>query len=178
MLFNHTAQLGADLLNQPVISRIRRNHGLEHATLHLLARKYPHASIAGHSDIGGFWILGDVPTADVQQAAGEALMRLKAGERDLAVHPNCGTNLATAGLLASLAGLLAMLGAGRRFRDKLERLPIAVSLATLAIFLARPLGYLFQAKVTTCGEPDALEIVEVKPGKRGWMRAHRVVTRG
>jgi hypothetical protein len=178
MMNNRTAQLGANLLKQPVIDRIRRNHGLEHATLHMLARKHPHTSMAGHSDAGGFWILGDVPTDDLRQAVDEALVRMKAGEHNLAVHPNCGTNLATAGLLASLAGMFAMLGAGRRFRDKLERLPVAASLATLAIFLARPLGYFFQANVTTSGEPGDLEIVEVRRGRRGWMRAHRVVTRG
>jgi hypothetical protein len=146
--------------------------------LHLLARKYPRTSMAGHSDLSGFWILGDVPTDDVGAAAVEALLRMKAGETNLAVHPNCGTNLATTGFLASLAGFLVMLGAGRRLRDKLERLPAAISLATLAVFLARPLGYFFQANVTASGEPGTLEIVEVRPAKRGWMRAHRVVTRG
>ena len=46
-------------------------------------------------------LLGDVPTEQVESAVREALQRLKAGERGLAVHPNCGTNLATTGLLAT-----------------------------------------------------------------------------
>ena len=29
------------ILNLPILSRIRRNHGLEHATLHVLSRRHP-----------------------------------------------------------------------------------------------------------------------------------------
>lgn len=177
-MVNRATQRKNTIFEQPWVSRLRRNHGLEHATLHILARKHPGVSIAGHSDLNGFWILGDVSTPDVQKAAAEALLRMKAGERNLAVHPNCGTNLVTTGFLASLAGLFAMLGAGRRFRDKLDRLPIAVSLATLAVFLARPLGYFIQATLTTSGEPGMLEIASVQAGRRGWINAHRVLTRG
>lgn len=162
---------------QPLIQRIRRNHSLEHATLHMLARRYPRTSMAGHSDPAGYWILGDLSLEAVSVAAQEALSRLKAGEVGLAIHPNCGTNFATAGLLAGLAGGLAMFGGGRRLRDKLERLPLAVSLATLAVVIARPLGFYFQSRLTTSSEIHSLEIVEVRPGKRGWARAFRVLTR-
>ena len=75
--------------------------------------------MAGHSTTAGFRILGDVPTEAVETAVREALMRLKAGEHDLAVHPNCGTNFVTAGIFSGLAGALTMLGVGqrRRLRD-------------------------------------------------------------
>ena len=56
------------LLDTPIISRVRRNHGLEHATLHVLAERHPGLSIAGHSNPGGFWILGDVSTEEVRSA--------------------------------------------------------------------------------------------------------------
>jgi len=165
-------------LNQPFILRIRRNHGLEHATLHVLSHRHPKTSMAGHSDPTGFWILGDISTEEMKNAVAEALRRLKGGEVDLAVHPNCGTNLATAGLLAGLAGVIAMFGAGRRMRDKFERLPLAASLATLAVLLARPLGFYLQQHITTSGEIQTLEVVEIRAARRGWMNAHRVVTRG
>ena len=57
------------ILDLPMISHIRRNHGLEHATLHMLALKLPNSVFMGHSDAGGFWIIGDVPpefVSDVQ----------------------------------------------------------------------------------------------------------------
>ena len=172
------SELAQSLIQYPYISRLRRNHGLEHATLHVLAQKHPGMSLAGHSDLSGFWIMGDVPTESMRAAVDEALLRLRSGDRMLAVHPNCGTNLAMAGLLSTLAGLLGMAGAGKRFRDKLERLPMAVSLATLAILFARPVGLLLQAYITTSGEPQDLDVVDIRPARRGWMRSHRVVTRG
>ena len=166
-------RIGISLAN-----RIRRNHGLEHATLNILAQHFAYTSMAGHSDPGGFWILGDIPTEGLQDAVAEALARLHAGERGLALHVNCGTNFVTAGMLAGLAGSAAMLGAGRRLRDKLERLPVAISLATLALIVARPLGFLIQEKLTTSGDLGQLEVVKIFATRRGWVRAHRILTRG
>jgi hypothetical protein len=160
------------------VSRIRRNHGLEHATLHVLAERFPRLPFAGHSDLGGFWIVGDVSTEDLSAAVREALRRLQNGEQMLAVHPNCGTNFVTSGVMAGGAASLVMLGGGRRVRDNLERVPLAIMLATLALIIAQPLGLLFQARLTTSGEPEGLEILEIIPTRRGRLAAHRVVTVG
>jgi hypothetical protein len=165
-------------LDTPIISRIRRNHGLEHASLHVLAKKFPGRSMGGHSNPDGFWLVGDLPTETVQEAVQEALQRLRAGERRLAVHPGCGTNFATAGSMAGLAGLLGMWGAGPRKRDKLERLPMVATLATLALILSQPLGLSLQKHVTTSGDPGDMEIVEIILARQGRLKAHRVVTRG
>jgi hypothetical protein len=166
------------ILEFPPISRVRRNHGLEHATLHILAQRHPHTSMAGHSDVGGFWILGNVPTEDVQSAVDEALIRMKAGEGDLAVHPNCGTNFVVAGTMAGLAAWFALFGAGKRLRDRLERIPLATSLATMALILAQPVGLTLQANVTTSGKPGNLAVSEVIPTTQGRIQAHRVITEG
>jgi hypothetical protein len=166
------------LLNVSPVSRIRRNHGLEHATLHVLADGKPRRPLAGHSDLSGFWIIGDLNADEVQAAVREALQRLRNGEHDLAVHPNCGTNIATSGLLAGGAAALSMLGGGRRWRDKLDRIPLAITLATLALVVAQPLGLLLQEKVTTSGDPENLEILEIISQDRGRIKAHRIVTQG
>ncbi len=167
-----------NILEIPILSRIRRNHGLEHATLHTLAQRLPRAILAGYSDPGGFWIVGDVSTETLQAAIQEALQRLRAGERNLAVHPNCGTNFATAGAMAGLAGASAMLGAGKRWQDKLNRLPVAAVLATFALVMAQPLGLLIQARITTSGDPGSLEVVTIQRRQRGRMTTHRIQTRG
>ena len=176
-MMNSTGLVGV-LTGNPWLQRIRRNHGLEHATLNVLARRNPNLRLAGHTDLGGFWILGDIETNELTAAVEEALRRLNAGDKDLAVHANCGTNLAVAGLLATLAGLLGMAGTGRRLRDKLERLPFAVSMGTMALVLARPLGLALQANVTTSGEMNGLTIVDIRATQRGSVRAHRVQTQG
>jgi hypothetical protein len=156
-------------------SRIRRNHGLEHASIHMLAKRGL-GPIMGHSDARGFWLFGNLKTEDVRAAVGEALTRLRAGEHDLAIHPNCGTNLVTAGLLAGMAGAAAMSGAGPRRRDRFERLPLAGLLATLALLLARPLGTRLQQRVTTSGNPGDLEVLDIRPTTRAGQTAHRITT--
>ena len=166
------------ILDQPIVSRIRRNHGLEHATLHMLAQRFPRTSFAGHSDAGGFWILGDATTEEIKSAVAEALSRLKQGEHSLAVHPNCGTNLAAASVLAGLVGGLAMASAGHRWRDKLKRLPMVISLVSLALLSAQPLGLFLQRQVTTSGMPEGLQVTGIQATRRGNWRAHRITTQG
>ena len=163
------------LLNSPWLLRTRRNHGLEHATIHVLTQKNPRRSVAGHSDAGGFWLLGKLDTEETRQAVDEALQRLRAGERWLAVHPNCGTNLMTAGLAAGLAGGVAMRGADRR-GAWMDRLPLAVLLSTLALLAARPLGMRLQQRVTTSGDPGPLQVISIQRSQRGALAVHRVET--
>lgn len=166
------------ILESPLISRIRRNHGLEHATLHVLSKYLPQAMLGGHSDFGGFWILGDVPTETLHAAVQESISRLRAGEKNLAVHPNCGTNYATMGALAGLAGAAAMFGSGRHLRDKLNRIPLAATLATMALIIARPLALILQQRVTTSGNPGSLEVTLITHRKHGRVTVHRIQTRG
>ena len=123
-------------------------------------------------------MVGDLTTEQVQAGVTEALIRMKNGEHRLAVHPNCGTNFAAAGSLAGFAGLLGMIGVGSRRRDKLERLPLVATLATLALILAQPLGLRLQKNITTSGVPGGLEIVEIYPTQRGRVKAHRILTQG
>jgi hypothetical protein len=71
-----------------------------------------------------------------------------------------------------------MFGAGRRFRDKLERLPLSITMATLALIFSQPLGYKLQEGITTSGQPGDLEVIEIIANKQGRLNAYRVITRG
>ena len=166
------------LIDSPVISRIRRNHGLEHAVIHLLSKAPPRRMLAGHSDASGFWIIGEVGTEELAQVATEALNRLRNGERDLAVHPNCGTNFATYGTFAGIGAFAAFAGASAKFRHKLERLPLAALFATLALILSQPIAFRLQRDVTTSGDPQELAIVKITQTTIGGRTAHRVLTEG
>ena len=177
MLSYLTTQLES-VLNSPVISRVRRNHGLEHATLHVLAQRFPGVPIAGHSTASGFRLLGELSTEAVQSAVEEALRRMQAGEAKLAIHPNCGTNFVTAGIFSGLAGAAAMFRVGSRPRDKLERLPVAIVMATLALFVAYPLGLKLQEKVTTSGAPGTLQVEKIIKTRRGALTVHQILTQG
>jgi hypothetical protein len=164
------------ILDLPFILETRRNHALEHATLHVLAAKYPQRPMAGHSNPTGFFILGDFPTEDVQSAVTQALMRLRAGERDLAIHAGCGTNLATTALLAGTFAWFVLRG-GRSTFGRILRLPFALAFAVIGALLSQPLGPLIQQRITTDADVGNLQIVDVRPSLRGRVTAHRVITR-
>ena len=167
-----------ELITAPLVTRIRCNHALEHATMHMLSRRVRGVRLTGFSDTRGFWIIGGVAKDVLEDSATQALTRLKAGETNLAIHPNCGTNLVVAGLAAGIAGALAMLGVGKRKRDKLERIPLAVVFATAALIIFQPLGYRVQERITTSANVEDMEIVAVISNSIGRFIIHRVLTRG
>lgn len=136
------------ILNYGPLARVRRNHALEHATLQVLAHKNANRRMGGYSDSSGFWIVGNVDIEELQQAVEEARMRLRAGEYQLAVHPYCGTNFVTTGVIAGSFAFVGMLGTGKRLGDRLERWPLIISLVTLAMIVAQPLGPMMQARFT------------------------------
>jgi len=166
------------LADDSIFGRIRRNHGLEHATLHVLASRLPRQSVAGHSDWNGFWIIGNLKTEALASAVEEALQRLRSGEAGLAVHPNCGTNLVASGVLAGLAAGLSMVGSRRRASDLVDRLPLAVTLATLALVASQPLGLALQQHLTVSGAPGNLRVVEISLKRQGSVPVHRITTVG
>ena len=167
----------ASILSIPLIDRTRRNHGLEHATITLLAQKHRSLSLMGRSTPGGFYLYGDVSAEAVTEAVHEALRRMKNGEAALAVHPNCGTNFVTAGIAAAGAAYLGFFGANN-WRARWERLPFVAILTTLALIFSQPLGLALQREVTTSGDMRGLEIVRVQRRARGGLVTHFVATRG
>lgn len=170
--------MSKSILDLAPISRTRRNHGLEHATMHVLSEKFPQIALAGISSPGGFTIIGDITTEDVAEAAIAALKRLRAGQADLAMHENCGTNFVISGIFAGLAAWMGTLGVGKEFKKKVGRLPLMVLLATSALILTRSLGPFVQKRITTSGDPEGLDLVRVETVVRAGVRMHRVITEG
>jgi hypothetical protein len=162
-----------NLLNLPLIARVRRNHALEHATIHVLTQEHRPLSVVGRSTPSGFYLYGNLTTEMVIEAAQEALARLRAGEHSLAIHPNCGTNLVTAGSMAGLA-TFAVLGSSKKRR--LDILPSALLAATAALLLAQPVGPWLQARVTTLPEVGDLTVRGVRREERRNLVLHFVET--
>ncbi len=165
------------LLDHPTLLRIRRNHALEHATIHLLSARPVRTLLVGRSDSRGFYLIGEVPTDDVESAVLHALARLRAGEARLAIHPNCGTNLVTS---AALAGTASFLVAGmtrrRRWTDWLDQLPLALLAASMGLIVAQPLGTLLQRRITTEARPGSLQVLSVQRLRRRSPSLHRILT--
>ena len=163
--------------NQNPFSLIRKNHALEHATLHVLTKnKIPTGRLFGYSGLNGIWIVGTVSTESLTEAVQEALLRLKQGERSLAIHPNCGTNVATTGLLAGLAAWVSMIGVKKGIRSWFKRFPTVVTLVSLAILAAQPMGPRVQEVITTDPQVASLRVLQVTRYDGVFLPVHRIST--
>ncbi len=128
--------------------------------------------MAGRSTPFGFYLYGDVGDEELRAAASNALTRLVNGEKQLAIHPGCGTKYLTSGAAASL-GALTVLSIGDR-KARWSRLPDVLIAATLALIVAQPIGPSLQKHITTCADMGNLEIRSVR---RLGPKTHYVETR-
>jgi hypothetical protein len=152
-------------LQREPIATVRRNHGLEHATVHILTADDPSLQVVGRADTKGFNIYGSISSKKLYAAAQHALKRLQDGESNLAIHPRCGTNLVVAGLLTALAAALAI---GRK--PRLDKLPNVILATTFAAFIAQPLGLSLQQHVTTSPDARGARITGIQ--ERDWGKVH------
>lgn len=164
------------ILETNPVWKVRSNHALEHATLHVLATKVTQAKVSGLSDAGGFWLLGEVPTDLVFESAREALERMQAGETGLAIHENCGSNLVPSIAVSGVLAWLAMAGAGKDPRKKVVRFPLAVVLALIGFEAAKPAGPLLQEKAVSTDHVTSMLVREVRCYKPYGLVIHRVTT--
>ena len=131
-----------------IIDRIRRNHGLEHATVALMLAHQGPMRIVGRSDHGGFYIYANIETERLRSYAEEALVRLQRGEEHLAVSPMCGTNIAVAGVLAGFTSYLAL----RSSDGHVDGITRAILASLVSVVASQPLGRLVQKYATTSPE--------------------------
>src|SRR5512143_3281779 len=136
------------LLDLPPVLATRRNHALEHATLHVLESRFPDRHLAGHSNPSGFFVFANVTKEELNTAITQALTRLRAGESSLAIHAGCGTNMATSLVMSSLLAFLPMSGR-KSTLSRVLMLPVGVLFALFGYALSQPVGPWMQAKVTT-----------------------------
>ncbi|MBC7251400.1 MAG: hypothetical protein H5T62_14085 [Anaerolineae bacterium] len=163
----------ASILDMPLVARVRQNHAVEHATVHVLSARNPHLRLIGRATLSGFNLYGWVRTEEVAAAVTEALRRLQAGESHLAVHPRCGTNLAVGGVLAGLAAFGALLFP-HRTKSRLRRLPDMMLAAMLAMLFAQPLGLILQERITTSPQVTGLFVRRIRRQQWGRVVVHEV----
>jgi hypothetical protein len=153
------------------LKAVRQNHAIEHATLQVLSSKHPDIRLVGRSDPQGFVVYGRIDTMELADAVTEALSLLQSGNSNLAIHPNCGTNI---GVMGVLAGVFA-LAASRGKKSLWDAIPAAIVAATLGLLLGRPLGPMVQEKVTTSADVENVKVKEVKRQDVSGVVRHRVV---
>lgn len=136
--------------------RIRQNHALEHATITLLSQRVPNLSVSARSSTDGFIVFGNVDLGELRRATEEALSRLLAGEAELAIHPNCGTNLAVGVMLVTVGTLI-----GLAFSHTRTRVTTAAISSLAGWAAARPLGEYAQRHFTTLPDLQGVRVTEI-----------------
>jgi hypothetical protein len=139
-----------------IIDSTRKNHALEHATMTILAERYRGVRMMGHSSPVGFILMADLPTEIVTEVVLEAKHRLENGEPNLAVHPNCGTNMAVSSLASSAAAFSVLGLLSNKGKNAWWHYLIATFVAIPAFHLAKPLGPKLQKNLTT--DPDTQDM--------------------
>jgi len=138
--------------------RVRKNHSLEHATINVLEERYGRSLRAGGLAYhNGFSLSGpDLPPPhEVMAAVREGHFRMINGERELAIHPRCGTSMAAANFLFSL-GFIIILFYAKHF----SLLNVIVGFL-LANILANPFGRVLQRFFTTHPEVEDVVIQDI-----------------
>jgi predicted phage tail protein len=136
--------------------RIRQNHALEHATITILSDRIPELRVSARSNSDGFTIFGDVDLGQLRIALDEALSRLLAGEAELAIHPNCGTNLAVGVTMVTIGTMLGMASTHTR-----TRVATAAASSVAGWAAARPLGEYVQRHFTTLPDLRGVRVTEI-----------------
>ncbi len=135
---------------------VRKNHSLEHATANVLEEHFGPLNISGYAKEDGFYLMGELPSYQViLDAAQIGLQRLKRGERDLAIHPRCGTSIVAANLLFSITFLLGLFATG--FLSPIN----IIGAIVVAHILGRPFGRVLQRYVTTTPDVQDVEILGI-----------------
>lgn len=153
-----------------VAERTRRNHALEHATVHILGREHGDPRLVGRTTPGGFYLYGDIDTEVVGRAARQAVAELPHNP-ELAIHARCGTSLA---VTAMAAGLAAFAASSVPRRPRLMLLPQVLLASLCATLLAQPLGAMVQRQVTTSPDVSEATIGTVRRAVIGDMVTHFV----
>lgn len=136
--------------------RVRQNHALEHATITILSTYIPDLRVSARSTSRGFTIFGDVDLGQLRRALDEALRRLQAGEAELAIHPNCGTNLVVGVSFLTLGTILGMVSNRAR-----TRVASAALSSVAGIAAARPVGQIVQKYITTFPDLRGVRVTEI-----------------
>lgn len=157
-----------------LVRRTRQHHAIEHAALTLLGHRAPGHRFVGLSDPLGFTVFGNLEQAQVQKAVSDGMLRLQAGEGQLAIHPNCGTNLLTTGVLAALAASLSRTGRDAASRGPLTQIARAVIFILPALLVAQPLGEKLQRRTTLADISDRW-MVGVRTTRLGPLTVSRIV---
>jgi len=159
-----------------IIDSTRKNHALEHATMTVLAERYKGMRMMGQSNPGGFILVADLPTEIVTDAVLEAKRRLENGEPDLAVHPNCGTNIAVSSLAGSAAAFSVLGLLNKKGRNAWWHYLVATLFAVPAFILAKPLGPKLQKNLSTDPKTQDMAVKMVTSQKTAKSFVHFIHT--
>lgn len=158
--FKNLITLPLQMIRIAFDKRRRRNHALEHATVHILEQRYSaNLPMGGFAEPDGFFIQGAVNPQLILSAAKEGLKRLQAGESKLAIHPRCNTIVASGLLISPITFFAMLIGMSNVNNITFFTVLFAMFIAIMtARALAQPIGLLLQRTLTTSIDVQGLHV--------------------
>ncbi|MGI6367981.1 MAG: DUF6391 domain-containing protein [Anaerolineae bacterium] len=154
-----------------ILARIRKNHALEHATLHMLEQGPLPGPVAAHSDWNGITFYGRVDRDVLCRALTRALSALQAGESHLALHSRCGSTIAVPVLSGLIIGLLLHHMSHTTRKESASALTLAGVLSPL--LCAEPLALGAQKQLLTDPHVGSAELLTLRTLSFGRITLHR-----
>lgn len=156
---------------------LKKNHGLEHATINVLEEHYGYRQLAGYADENGFYIIGAQDLTEVELAAREGQERLESGENELTIHDRCGTTLTAANLISAVIFIIILFWTGY---FSIWSMLLAMLIAN---FIGPTVGDILQNKVTTSAKVEDINIIGAdyspsnqpfQPGRKIYVKTREV----
>ncbi|UMZ74875.1 DUF6391 domain-containing protein [Natranaerofaba carboxydovora] len=135
--------------------RLRNNHALEHATINILEKRYGYNRLSGFARENGFVIQGRINPEHLQEAAMLGLYQLQGGNKELAIHQNCGTSILAANFSSAVIFLLLLW-----FTGTFNILNVLLAII-LSQFVGPRAGKIFQKYITTSTDVKDIAITGV-----------------
>ena len=136
--------------------KLRKNHGLEHATINILEKEFGYNDLAGYAEENGFYIMGVRNPDFVEEAAKKGLDLLKNNNDDLVIHKRCGTSMTVANFISAIIFLFLLFSSGH---FSILSMIIAIVIANL---IGPYLGQIVQKNFTTSSDVNEMEIINAQ----------------
>lgn len=155
-----------------LLANVRRNHGIEHATVGILTQRKIKPPIFALATPSGFMIYSKLNKNEILSATNESIKLMLAGDSELAISQYCGTNIVAGGIIAVISTIIFAKILGKKSKGILN-IANGFFISTL---LSKPIGRLVQKYITTDQHINGIKVKNIRSLNLGNFYIHHIST--